>query len=88
MLHGNTYRNEICSLSNRNVECVFSKLIPQSLYKKYSFVAPMPIMASLTLEILDSLLVFLGFFARVERAEIFALACFGILLFRIHTIFP
>ena len=80
MLHGNTYRNEICSLSNRNVECGFSKLIPQSLYTKYSFVAPVPIMGSLTLEELDLFLVFLGFFARVECAEIFTLPRFRVFL--------
>ena len=43
---------------------------------------------SLALEELDLLLVFLGFFARVEGAKIFAFSRFGIFLFRVQAVFP
>ena len=44
-------------------------------------------MDSLALEELDLLLVFLSFFARVEGTKIFTFPRFGILLFRVQTVF-
>lgn len=45
------------------------------------------VMLLFPLEELDFPLVLFCGFARVERAEVFALACFGVLLFGIQAIF-